>query len=301
VRYSTRAEEAAEQSAEDGGTSGPARGLTRRDKGPLNPGCNGFVPLETCATKDWGRRPGLVVWGDSHAARFVSLALAYAGGSGVPVLQRSSIACPPLRDVVPTQEEDRPNLACGGFNRSVEAEVERLAASGQVSGVMLVGRWNNYLAPKTGRGGIPRRLVIGGRVEDAAGSARALETGLRRRLEQLARLRLRVLVVAQVPEYPWAVPHCVVVRGPDACRIERARAIQERASAIAALRSATNGLPGVRLFDPMDAVCDAEWCNPAPGGNVLYSDQHHLTARAAGGLLPRAREDLRWLDAGPPG
>jgi hypothetical protein len=273
-------------------------GLARGDLSPMNPGCNGFVDRATCTRGDFGRVPGIVVWGDSHAARMVSLAVAFGAESGLPVLQRSFNACPPLRNVLPTQVEGRANVACGGFNRSVEAEIAELARAGQVRGVILEARWPNYLAPGQGRGGLPRRLVVGRRVLDRIGSLRALKDGLGQRLDVLHELGVRVLLMAPLPEYPWRVPQCVLARGVKPCRISRARAEDDRRAAVEALREVAAGRPDVRLFDGIDAFCGTEWCDPAPGGEVALADEHHLTFRAAAGLLPRARADLRWLAGG---
>ncbi len=271
-------------------------GLTRRN--PLNPGCNGFVERQKCTSEAWGRAPGIVVWGDSHAARMVSLAEAFEMTTGVPILQRTALACPPLRNVLPTLEGGKAYTGCGAFNRAVEGEIEELLRAGQVRGVILAGRWPNYLAPGHRRGGEPRRLVVGKRVMNREGSVRALRLGLRQRIEWLRARGLRVLVIAPVPEFPRRVPQCVLQNGAQACRITRASALQDRSLAMGPLRDVTEGQPDVRLFDAFDAFCQDEWCNPTLDGVVLFADEHHLTSGAAASLLPRARADLRWLVSG---
>ncbi len=281
--------------------AGPARRAEARLGAaitPLNPACNGFVERPKCTSEGWGRRPGIVVWGDSHAAPLASLAEAFRGAAGVPFLQRTALACPPLRNVLPTVEGREAYEDCGDFNRAVEGEIEELVRAGQLRGVLLAGRWPNYLAPGDARAGQPRRLVVGGRVMDRGGSVRALRQGLKQRIQWLRGLGLRVLVVAPVPEFPWRVPQCVLARGAAACRIPRARAEDERRLAMGPLRDATRDQPDVRLFDGLDTLCPGEWCEPTVDGVVAFADEHHLTAPAAASLLPAARADLDWLAAG---
>jgi peptidoglycan/LPS O-acetylase OafA/YrhL len=273
-----------------------ARALDFRveDAGPMNPGCNGFVAREICTNGPWGRSPGLLLWGDSHAARLSSLAVAFGAETGTPLLQRTSIGCPPLLRVVPTRNDGRPNLVCGSFNNEVQAEIGSLAAAGQLRGVVLAARWPNYLAGPREGGGVPRRLAVGGQVLDHAESVEALHSGLAARLDALQAAGLRVVVVATWPEFPWPVASCLR-RGEASCSLPRPEVESERDEAMSVLRRVIAGRSGVRLVDPLEAFCSADACSPLRSGELVYADQNHLTFRAAASLLPRARADLRWL------
>jgi peptidoglycan/LPS O-acetylase OafA/YrhL len=262
-------------------------------------GCQGG----DCLKRPWGASPGLVVWGDSHAARLLPLAVAFAAERGVGVLQRTSPGCPPLSEVIPTRQDGLPNVACGAFNDAVQRELQELARAGRARAVLLVGRWPNYLDPPPGEGGLPRRLCENGQVLDREGSIRALAQGLRARVAELRAAGVRVLVVAPLPEFPWSVPACAAQRGGKQCVLDRPAAEAQRAAALEAVRAALDVSPEVRLFDGFDAFCDARKCDSARGGRVLFADEHHLSRRGAELLLPLARPDLTWLLGGerPPG
>ncbi len=269
------------------------------DAAPINPGCNGFVARDQCTRGAWGGSPGLVIWGDSHARRLASLVDAFATEGRLPMLQRTHIACPPLEGVTSTGPNRRPNLSCSAFNRSVQEEIAGEARLHRVTGVVLAARWANYLDnPDDDRTETRRSLVAGGTVLDHAGAVSALRTSLQRRVDGLSRAGLRVLIVADLPEFPWPVPECVRLRGAAACGVARAEVETWRAEALAVLREVASGRENVRLFDAVEAFCSSERCESVIGGEVMYADRHHLTHRAAVSLLPRARSDLRWL-AGP--
>jgi hypothetical protein len=259
--------------------------------------CNGFVSRETCMTGPWNERGGVVLWGDSHAARLLPLAVAFGGKNELGVLQRTSAGCPPLLDVLPTGQDGLPTKACGTFNKAVEREVLELAHAGRLRGVILAGRWPNYLDPPAGEGGVQRRLSEDGRILDREASTRALERGLEGRLKRLTAIGLHVVVIAPLPEFPWSVPECLARRGAEDCRVEREAAETERATALAAVRAAVSAAPGARLFDGFDAFCGRRYCEGTREGTALFADQHHVTPRGARALLPLARADFAWMIA----
>lgn len=270
---------------------------TRDDGTSANAHCKGFVPRETCMTGPWGVNGGLVVWGDSHAAHLVTLAAAFGARNELGVLLRTWHGCPPLLGVLPTNQDGLPAEPCGAFNKAVESEVLELARAGQLRGVILAGRWPNYLDPPPGGGDLARRLSEGGQILDHEASTRALERSLEARLKQLAAAGLRVVVIAPLPEFPWSAAECVARRGAESCVIDRAEAEAQRADALAAVRAAVAGEPGARLFDGFDFFCDARRCEAARSGTLLFEDQHHVTRRGARALLPLARADLVWMVA----
>jgi len=284
------------------GAEAAARRAGARLGGPAHPvrwhpECKEFVEREKCVSERWGRVPGIVVWGDSHAAQLAHLAQAFEAVSGVPFLLRTEMACPPLRNVIPTVRGREPYDDCLAFNQAVEGEIDDLARSGQIRGVLLAARWPNYLAPGHDPAGQPRRLIVAGRVLSREGSARALRLGLRQRIAWLRSLGVRVLVVAPVPEFSWRVPACLLTRAAEECRMPRARAEGARRLAMGSLRAATEQGADVRVLDLFDAICGEAWCEPAYEGKALYTDEHHLAPAAAELLLPRAGADLRWLGA----
>jgi hypothetical protein len=55
--------------------------------------------------------------------------------------------------------------------------------------------------------------------------------------------------------------------------------------------------PNVRIYDALDALCDATTCFARRGNRVVFRDDDHLTPSASRELLPYASESLTWLAA----
>jgi peptidoglycan/LPS O-acetylase OafA/YrhL len=245
---------------------------------------------QDCVPGDWGRRPGVVVWGDSHAARLANLP------EGIPVLERTHSNCPPLLGgVVPTREGGLPGVRCGAFNERVMEEVDRRVARGEVAGVLLAARWSFYVSERPPSGQAPRTLVQ----VDAREGPGSLEIGLAATLDRLRLARLTVAIVAPLPEHRFDVPLCLSRRAPRACETPRERADEYREPALARLRAVVTGRHDVRLLDGFDDLCSGPACAATDSaGRLLFIDEHHIGSAALDILRPRWAPDLAWLAFG---
>ncbi len=244
---------------------------------------------EDCVPKGWGQRPGIIVWGDSHAARLVKLP------EGVPVLERTHSNCPPLLGgVVPTREGGFPGTPCGAFNQRVIEEVERRAARGEVAGVLLAARWPFYLSELPPSGQPPRKLLLVG----ASLAPGSLEAGLKASLDRLRQARLAVAIAAPLPEHRFDIPLCMSRRPAQECGTPRERANAYREPALLRLRALVTGRQDVRLLDGFDELCGGSTCAAAAGGRLLFIDEHHVGSAALDILRPSWAPDLAWLASG---
>ena len=232
----------------------------------------------------------LYVWGDSHAELVVAPVAAFAKQEHLPVVQRTSSACPPLLGVVPTSDDRHPNLACDGFNRAVVAELRALAQSGKHVTAVISARWPNYLATVAPSGIETRRLST---VTGEAGSssldlfARALDATV----AELEREGIEVVLVATPSELAVPGPQCVL-RGGD-CGIPRVQGEGYREPAMRVLRDVQRRYAAhAELVDPLPMFCDVSVCRPERAGKLAYQDVHHLTWDAAEQLLEIFRPAL---------
>jgi hypothetical protein len=53
--------------------------------------------------------------------------------------------------------------------------------------------------------------------------------------------------------------------------------------------------PLVRLWDPINSLCDAQRCPAVRDDVVLFNDALHLTASGGATLLEGARDSLLWV------
>lgn len=112
----------------------------------------------------------------------------------------------------------------------------------------------------------------------------------------------RVLIVGPVPLWRQSAPRCLAhwlkhQRDPvKRCGWTYARVVRDRAKAVEWLKQAVAGLAGVRLADPIKALCTKAWCRPYVANNtLLYSDRSHLSDQGVKQLLSGIEHDLRWV------
>jgi len=269
------------------------------------------VDLGDCALGPSGAPLEILAWGDSHADQLSPALSDYAGQRNLRVLMRVFPTCPPLLGAVPVKRTEA-LLACGKQNDLVIDELRRLVGQGQVKGVILGGRWNDYLGEQsTNPGeilswsladdweklqGKPQRYRLGEAPLDHAGSVATLTRSLRRTLLALSALDVRVLILAPVPELYFNGPQCLYLRSSAECTVPRAKVEARRHAAMASIREASSGLANVRVLDPIDRFCDQDKCYTEQGGMIFYTDHDHISPKKAVALLSDLKPYLRWLD-----
>ena len=230
---------------------------------------------------------GAVLWGDSHADHLSGLMAAFADEHGERgILQRSYSSCRFYGEDT-LVKSDATVKACKDFNAAVEAEIYELHKHG-LTGVIISTMWNSVFRDSTD----PKAAVANTSPAYYAAAAASID-------EVVARLQaagLRVLVVGPFQLMRNEVPQCLARHTELECSAQRAAMVQQRDVSMGVLRDiAAHHGPFVRLWDPIDSLCDAERCPVARKGVVLFSDALHLTASGGATLLDGARNSLLWV------
>ena len=263
------------------------------------PGCGvrigAFTQLPAaaeCAIGSTGAAPRVMLWGDSHAAHFAPMVAEHRVAGHYAAVTRTMGGCPPFA----VTSADLPlDPDCAAFNAAVVDELPGLAEGG-LTGVIIAYRWTNLL--DSGRG--PDPMGDRGRAAPMAAPARvagdpAWMAGLRASLAAAKAARLRVVVIAQVPEFYRPVPICLARRDAERCGMPRATVERQRTELTATLRQVVAEFDNARLWDPLDALCPGGVCDPRRGDVVLYSDAQHLSPGGARSLVPHVAPALAWL------
>jgi hypothetical protein len=251
-----------------------ARALSEKAEIPL--GCvnfefkfAGLAPKEKCALGGVeGTSILLLLWGDSHAFHYLPGMVRWAETHGARVLPRAAGGCKPHVVQIP---DDLPANAragaenCVAFNAAVRASLAELKAAGATT-VVLAARWS-----------------VPGPLQDGLGN---WEAELRNLVSFIRAAKLEVVLFAETPGRQHSVPQCVARYGPEACSRGRAEVEAERAAAVAVLRGMARELGGVRVWDPINEVCTHEICPAMREGEVLYSDDSHLSIAGSRMLAP---------------
>ena len=257
-----------------------------------------LIPAEKCwqGSVDWPKR--LVVWGDSHANSVVPLAAHFGENSGIRILQRTSTTCPPVLDAGIEINGKEPIVGCKQFNSAVLAEVEELSRAG-LTGVILAARWPLYINQSTQ---FPDNqwtasFLVDNKPVGLEVSLKIFTEHFRSTLAAISSNKLRVLVVAPIPELRFPAPRCLAHNSNAKCSVSRHEAEDYRRAAVTAIRSVVSEFPEARLWDPLNLFCDQVSCSASHTGLPAYHDDNHISATKSRALLPQADAELRWLIA----
>jgi hypothetical protein len=203
-------------------------------------------------SSDSARRAGILFWGDSHAGQMKSALSRLADERHTPVWLRYRPSCPPaigyMRQPPPQAE------LCAAFNDQVMRD---LLAEPTVRTVILGGRWYAYTLESDGLA--------------------EMQAAIDRTISMIESSGRSVVIVESGVDFPWSVPECILRRGESACGRSRAQAEERRAVAQQMLANVARSHPRLRLVDPLQSLCTVDECPVSKGGEVLYSDSHHLS------------------------
>lgn len=277
--------------------------------------CQKTSSTENCTLGPMTAAPRVLAWGDSHIGHWHPLFEKEAARLGEKILLRVGFACPPLMDAVP-YKQNRGNIECGRHNDQVIEEIRNDAAGGALVGVVLSARWNEYLARQETDPGAMSAMALadhwkdlGSRGEgalhvgvapyDHPGAVRVFEASLARTIEELTRLRLRVLVIAPTPELYFNGPQCLYLRSEGDCVVPRSRVEERRLATMRVLTNAAAGHSNVRIYDPINEFCDANTCFAKRHGVSQYTDHNHVSPTKALATALALQPLVTWVSGGP--
>lgn len=228
----------------------------------------GLAPSDDCTLGKPAGMPFVVLWGDSHAYHFVPGLERWAKESGARLLPRTMGSCKPHVTHVSlglAASAYKNAESCIAFNTAVLATLPTLRAAG-ASAVILAGRWS-----------VPSEL------QNGLGN---WGTELRARIMNLRAMGFEVILFAETPIRKTNVPQCVARYGATACGRPRAEVDAERAASLKILLGLAANIDGVRVWDPVGEVCNHQTCPAIRNGQVLFSDDSHLSVAGSNMLAP---------------
>lgn len=249
--------------------------------------------LDYCSTN----RPGAPVAafvGDSHAAHLFS---AMEHGVTAPWLLVAHYSCPPVLGI--EVQTDYP--AC----RAKAAFVLNYLTSAKADSIHRVylslysgyAHTEAYAAEHVAAKAGPPKVTIDGH-SDGPTKLRLLEQGLSRAIATLQSASKEVVLVLDNPEFPFRPNRCAPglpartalsewVLEDHSCSVSLA-SVQGRQEAYRALVERIRlRHPGLRVVDPLAALCTSGDCPVLRDGALLYMDSHHLSRKGAQLVVPQ--------------
>ncbi|MET0387568.1 MAG: acyltransferase family protein [Polyangiales bacterium] len=238
--------------------------------------------------------PVAALLGDSHAERLFD-SLVREDGRRWLLLGNSS--CPPLQGVRTQTEQP-------GCPEKFQRILRYLASpAGAQIEVVYLSYYNaygddsdfsaNHMINHYG----PSTIAVDGH-KDRATKQQLFEQGLDAYISALEALHKRVVVIEDVPEFPFFPSECALrppagnwlrqQLGQGQCALERARVDARQAWYLQMHTRIAARHPALRVVHTLDLVCSGLTCGVrAPGGDLLYDDSHHLSAAGARRIAAR--------------
>jgi peptidoglycan/LPS O-acetylase OafA/YrhL len=226
--------------------------------------------------------PSFIVWGDSHAAAFLSTISRVADEGGHTGFYAGRTACPPLLGV------ERPvrgaQNTCKKFNNSVIAAIR---STESIDTVILVARWARYADGSRYKNEPGTTMFIADAISDSVSveeNEATFARGLRRTVYELIAAGMDVTIIGPVPEVGWHVPKSLAMQ--EYLGVERTIAptreeFEDRQELVIREMTAMAEIPSVDVVFPHDSLCEEDHCAIRQGSALLYMDDDHLSASGA--------------------
>ncbi|MEQ1725725.1 MAG: acyltransferase family protein [Sphingopyxis sp.] len=230
-----------------------------------------LAPARECILGAASARRGILLWGDSHAARLVPAFAAWAGAHDAKMLARVRGGCRAFGGVhaiagIASTQANRTD--CANSRAAMAAELAGLRAQG-FDRLVIASRW------PYGYDDVPLTPPA---------TPMAWASDLAQTIAHARGAGFAVVVVIDNPRFERSVPECLTRHSVRACSTARAGVLARRAT----LEQALATMPAAGRIDFTDTLCPGATCPPMLDGAVLYSDINHLSLAGSAMLATRA-------------
>ena len=213
-----------------------------------------------------GAERTIALIGDSHATAWYPAFQKMAEERGWTIYFFAKSACPVVDVRVLRAGTTSPYGACTTWRQHL---LDRLATIDGLDAVV-IARWKAYRTST---------LQPDGSASTNATIGAVWEAGAERTFDRLRRVTDRIVVIEDVPWPTADVPSCLSMhrRHVEVCAFSRSGASGQDAALVSAEKAAAPTV--VRHLSMTDVICPKATCQVvSPTGQIMYRDQHHLTA-----------------------
>lgn len=253
-----------------------------------NERCFYYDPLKTtedrlCRMGDEKRKPGFILWGDSHALSLTDGLNNFASANNVTGVFAGKSNCPPMR-LVKVYSNGSPSN-CRQFNDIVYDIVTK---DKNIKDVFLAARWEIYSSePSDGKTMDVIRLEDGVTKSSVAGNKKIFADGLMRTVKGLVKAGKRVYFIMDVPEVPYEAAselgkqeYLKSVFKDSGSRVEAFVSLSnylDRNKNVFSTYDDVENKTGMKRIDLFRVLCSDGKCALSKDGKALYFDDNHLS------------------------
>ena len=247
-----------------------------------------------------GKKPSVVIIGDSHAPRIYSglknlyeqkgKSLGLFGGGG---------GCPPLLNVISKDNPGKDKRLC--LERTNKALL-RILKEDSIKEVILASRGPLYT---TGRGfgdfGVDKHtawvIYLNGQQQGVRTNSDVYEIALSKTVGALLKAGKKVTYLYDVPELGFNIKSCAFTRPftitskvKSPCAVSKGEFVARNLEFRKMVQRVLSKHDEVQIVDLAEALCDDKWCYGAKGGILFYTDDDHLSFRGASYVVEKLRD-----------
>jgi hypothetical protein len=102
-------------------------------------------------------------------------------------------------------------------------------------------------------------------------------SGLDQGIAHLERAHKQIVVLIDLPEFPFLPRDCYRRQGTSGCILPRATVEARQAKLRVLIAKLQQAHPDIRVFDPLERFCPDSQCIYTEAGQLLYEDSNHLS------------------------
>lgn len=247
-------------------------------------------PLKACVAGDTESPNQIYLWGDSHAGHLGGLLSGLATNAGFHLMEYWDLGCPPLHTWHPPNWLTDTHLQeCQAVASTTIQAIERSSKQNKHVVAVMAARWEPYL----GQAPISAADAAAVHTDNPAQKKLIFGNALNETITSLLANKVQIILVAPIPELIVSAPACLARFTPETCWVPRSTVEAYRAPAMQLLRNSMQHWPNVQLVDPIEALCDADFCRVGSRQAPWYFDDDHLSLLGAQRLKPQMEAAIR--------
>lgn len=253
------------------------------------------LKLGLCIVPEQGGADAALI-GDSHAED------KFSGFARIEHEHRWSLlgnaACPPIYGINVYIIDDPNSRTCG--QKSVKV-IDWVDSQPQIKTVVVAFFGNYFLTTAYAADHVinhtgPSKTVIAGAPGQTGSRSELFFSGLEQTVAHLERAHKQIVILIDLPEFPFLPRDCFRRQDASACSLPRSAVEARQAESRAIIANVQRAHPRIRVFDPLERLCPNSRCSCSEDGQLLYEDSNHLSHY---GSERYAEAFSRWLTTGP--